>query len=214
VPGEQPKIDGLVKLNTNECPYGPSEKVLAAIAGQNSEALRLYPDPQASALKAAIARRHGLAENQVFVGNGSDEVLAHIFMGLLRHEAPLLFPDISYSFYPVYAKLYGIATRAIPLAEGLLAAGGRLPAGGAERRHHLRQPQRAHRHAAAAGRDPPPAAGQPRFGGGGGRGLCGLRCRIGRGPDRRIPAAAGGPHPVQVAPWPACGWAMRWGMPT
>jgi histidinol-phosphate aminotransferase len=116
VPGEQPKIDGLVKLNTNECPYGPSEKVLAAIAGQNSEALRLYPDPQASALKAAIARRHGLAENQVFVGNGSDEVLAHIFMGLLRHEAPLLFPDISYSFYPVYAKLYGIATRAIPLA--------------------------------------------------------------------------------------------------
>ena len=116
VPGEQPKIDGLVKLNTNECPYGPSEKVLAAIAGQNSEALRLYPDPQASALKAAIARRHGLAENQVFVGNGSDEVLAHIFMGLLRHTAPLLFPDISYSFYPVYAKLYGIATRAIPLA--------------------------------------------------------------------------------------------------
>lgn len=117
VPGEQPKIDGLVKLNTNECPYGPSEKVLAAIAGQNSESLRLYPDPQASALKAAIARRHGLAENQVFVGNGSDEVLAHVFMGLLRHAAPLLYPDISYSFYPVYAKLYGIATREIPLAE-------------------------------------------------------------------------------------------------
>ncbi|MCA6218749.1 histidinol-phosphate transaminase [Ideonella sp. B7] len=117
VPGEQPKIDGLVKLNTNECPYGPSEKVLAAIAGQNSESLRLYPDPQASALKAAIARRHGLTTDQVFVGNGSDEVLAHVFLGLLKHDAPLLYPDISYSFYPVYAKLYGIATRAIPLAE-------------------------------------------------------------------------------------------------
>ncbi len=117
VPGEQPKIDGLVKLNTNECPYGPSEKVLAAIVGQNSESLRLYPDPQASALKAAIARRHGLTTDQVFVGNGSDEVLAHVFLGLLKHDAPLLYPDISYSFYPVYAKLYGIATREIPLAE-------------------------------------------------------------------------------------------------
>jgi histidinol-phosphate aminotransferase len=117
VPGEQPKIDGLVKLNTNECPYGPSEKVLAAIAQQNSSALRLYPDPQASLLRQAIARRHGLQPGQVFVGNGSDEVLAHVFMALLRHDAPLLYPDISYSFYPVYAKLYGITPREIPLAE-------------------------------------------------------------------------------------------------
>jgi len=130
VPGEQPKIDGLVKLNTNECPYGPSEKVLAAIHGQNTEALRLYPDPQALALKTAIAEYHGLSVAQVFVGNGSDEVLAHAFMGLLKHDAPLLFPDISYSFYPVYAQLYGIQTRQIPLAEDfslrvddLLAAG-------------------------------------------------------------------------------------------
>ena len=115
VPGEQPKIDGLIKLNTNECPYGPSDKVLQAIAAQTSADLRLYPDPQASALKAAIARHHGLQSGQVFVGNGSDEVLAHAFMALLKHEAPLLHPDISYSFYPVYARLYGIKTREIAL---------------------------------------------------------------------------------------------------
>ena len=115
VPGEQPKIEGLVKLNTNECPYGPSDAVLRAIAGQNTEALRLYPDPQGSALKAAIARYHGLRADQVFIGNGSDEVLAHAFMALLRHAGPLLHPDISYSFYPVYARLYGITTREIPL---------------------------------------------------------------------------------------------------
>ncbi len=115
VPGEQPKIEGLIKLNTNECPYGPSAKVLAAIAAQTSADLRLYPDPQAATLRAAIARHHGLQPSQVFVGNGSDEVLAHAFMALLRHEAPLLHPDISYSFYPVYARLYGIATREIAL---------------------------------------------------------------------------------------------------
>jgi histidinol-phosphate aminotransferase len=115
VPGEQPKIAGLVKLNTNECPYPPSPRVLQTIAGQTGEALRLYPDPQATALREAIARHHGLKPEQVFVGNGSDEVLAHAFMALLRHDAPLLHPDISYSFYPVYARLYGIATREIPL---------------------------------------------------------------------------------------------------
>ena len=117
VPGEQPRIDGLVKLNTNECPYGPSEAVLQAIAAETGEKLRLYPDPQATQLKAAVAHHHGLAPQQVFVGNGSDEVLAHVFMALLKHPAPLLHPDISYSFYPVYARLYGIATRQIPLAE-------------------------------------------------------------------------------------------------
>ncbi|MBL0719135.1 histidinol-phosphate transaminase [Piscinibacter sp. Jin2] len=117
VPGEQPRIEGLVKLNTNECPYGPSEAVLAAMAAQTGEALRLYPDPQSSALREAIAAHHGLKPAQVFVGNGSDEVLAHAFLALLKHEAPLLHPDISYSFYPVYAKLYGIHTRELPLAE-------------------------------------------------------------------------------------------------
>jgi histidinol-phosphate aminotransferase len=130
VPGEQPKIDGLVKLNTNECPYPPSSKVLAAIAAASGEALRLYPDPQATVLRAAIARHHGLTPEQVFVGNGSDEVLAHAFLALLQHEAPLVFPDISYSFYPVYARLYGIVTREVPLradftwaVDDVLAAG-------------------------------------------------------------------------------------------
>jgi histidinol-phosphate aminotransferase len=115
VPGEQPRIDGLIKLNTNECPYPPSDRVMQAIAAQSLADLRLYPDPQATRLKAAIARYHGLRPEQVFVGNGSDEVLAHAFMALLQHEAPLLHPDISYSFYPVYARLYRIATREIPL---------------------------------------------------------------------------------------------------
>jgi histidinol-phosphate aminotransferase len=117
VPGEQPQVQGLVKLNTNECPYGPSEGVLKAIAAQNGDALRLYPDPQSKALVSAVAKLHDLQPNQVFVGNGSDEVLAHVFMALLRHEAPLLYPDVSYSFYPVYAKLYGIAAKEIPLAD-------------------------------------------------------------------------------------------------
>ena len=115
VPGEQPQIDGLIKLNTNECPYPPSDKVLQAIAAQTTGDLRLYPDPQATGLKAAIAHHHGLKAEQVFVGNGSDEVLAHAFIALLRHPAPLLHPDISYSFYPVYARLYGIETREIAL---------------------------------------------------------------------------------------------------
>jgi|UniRef100_D5WYE9 histidinol-phosphate aminotransferase len=115
VPGEQPRIDGLIKLNTNECPYPPSDKVLQAIAAQTTGDLRLYPDPQATGLKAAIAHHHGLKAEQVFVGNGSDEVLAHAFIALLRHPAPLLHPDISYSFYPVYARLYGIETREIAL---------------------------------------------------------------------------------------------------
>ncbi|HPO20685.1 MAG TPA: histidinol-phosphate transaminase [Rubrivivax sp.] len=115
VPGEQPKVEGLVKLNTNECPYGPGAAVLRAIAAQTGDDLRLYPDPQATALRAAIARHHGLVPQQVFVGNGSDEVLAHAFAALLRHPAPLLVPDISYSFYPVYARLYGVALREVPL---------------------------------------------------------------------------------------------------
>ena len=117
VPGEQPKLSQLIKLNTNESPYGPSPKALAAIAAANTEALRLYPDPNSDALKQSIAKIHGLTPNQVFVGNGSDEVLAHVFLGLLKHEHPILFPDITYSFYPVYCKLYGIAFENIPLSD-------------------------------------------------------------------------------------------------
>ncbi len=115
VPGEQPRIANLVKLNTNENPYPPSPKVLEAIRLETGSALRLYPDPDSERLKEAIARYHGLGKNNVFVGNGSDEVLAHVFCALFRHEKPLLFPDITYSFYPVYAQLYGIDFETVPL---------------------------------------------------------------------------------------------------
>jgi histidinol-phosphate aminotransferase len=117
VPGEQPQIEQLIKLNTNENPYGPSPKVLDAIAKETTERLRLYPDPNANLLKSAIATHFGLRQNQVFVGNGSDEVLAHVFLGLLKQERPLLFPDVTYSFYPVYAGLYGIQYETVPLDE-------------------------------------------------------------------------------------------------
>jgi len=117
VPGEQPKLSQLIKLNTNESPYGPSPKVLMAIAAANNDALRLYPDPNSDALKQSIAKIHNLQANQVFVGNGSDEVLAHAFLGLLKQDHPILFPDITYSFYPVYCNLYDIAFETIPLTE-------------------------------------------------------------------------------------------------
>lgn len=119
VPGEQPKIANLVKLNTNESPYPPSPRVLAAIRaelGDDGANLRRYPDPNADLLKATIARIHGVQANQVFVGNGSDEVLAHVFQALLKHERPILFPDITYSFYPVYCGLYDIDYQTVPLA--------------------------------------------------------------------------------------------------
>ena len=119
VPGEQPKLANLVKLNTNENPYPPSPRVLAALQGElgaDGARLRLYPDPNADLLKAAVAREFGVAPGEVFVGNGSDEVLAHAFLALLKHAAPILFPDITYSFYPVYCGLYGIAYRTVPLA--------------------------------------------------------------------------------------------------
>ena len=117
VPGEQPKMVNLIKLNTNENPYPPSPKALAAMTGEVDARLRLYPDPNADLLKDAIAGYYGIAANQVFVGNGSDEVLAHAFCGLLKHDLPLLFPDITYSFYPVYCGLYGVDYSTIPLTE-------------------------------------------------------------------------------------------------
>ncbi len=117
VPGEQPQMQRLVKLNTNESPYGPSPKALAAIESQNTADLRLYPDPEGTALKQAIAKLHGLDPKQVFLGNGSDEVLAHVFAGLLKQSKPVHFPDITYSFYPVYCKLFGIEYQTISLGE-------------------------------------------------------------------------------------------------
>ena len=115
VPGEQPKLPDLVKLNTNENPYGPSPRVLEALRTELGDSLRLYPDPNADRLKQAIAECHGVPASRVFVGNGSDEVLAHAFLGLLKHEQPILFPDITYSFYPVYCGLYGIDHVTVPL---------------------------------------------------------------------------------------------------
>ena len=117
VPGEQPKLANLVKLNTNENPYGPSPRVLDAVRAEAADTLRLYPDPNSDRLREGIAAYHGVKADQVFVGNGSDEVLAHAFMALLKHDAPILFPDISYSFYPVYCGLYEIAYRQIPLTD-------------------------------------------------------------------------------------------------
>ncbi|NQD94965.1 histidinol-phosphate transaminase [Pseudomonas sp. CrR25] len=115
VPGEQPKLTKLVKLNTNENPYGPSPKAIAAMQAELGDNLRLYPDPNSERLKQAVADYYGVTPAQVFVGNGSDEVLAHAFHGLFQHGRPLLFPDISYSFYPVYCGLYGIPYEAVEL---------------------------------------------------------------------------------------------------
>lgn len=117
VPGEQPKMTRLVKLNTNESPYGPSPKALAAIREQASDDLRLYPDPNCDLLKQAVAEFYGVTPAQVFVGNGSDEVLAHAYHAFFQQGKPLLFPDISYSFYPVYCGLYGVEPKQIPLDE-------------------------------------------------------------------------------------------------
>ena len=117
VPGEQPKINDLIKLNTNENPYGPSPKVLDALKAEATESLRLYPDPNSDKLKQSIADYYGIKSKQVFVGNGSDEVLAHTFQALLKHDKPILYPDISYSFYPVYCALYEIDFETIALDE-------------------------------------------------------------------------------------------------
>lgn len=118
-PGEQPWMDGVLKLNTNENPFGPSPKVLSAIEGQLGNQLRLYPPPNADLLKQAIADYYGLKDSQIFLGNGSDEILAHVFNGLLKKALPLLFPDITYSFYPVFCQLYDIDFEEIPLKDDL-----------------------------------------------------------------------------------------------
>jgi histidinol-phosphate aminotransferase len=116
-PGEQPRMPNLVKLNTNEHPLGPSPRALEAIRAEAADSLRLYPDPQATALRETMAAYHRVTPDQVFVGNGSDEVLAHAFAALLKQDGPLLFPDITYSFYPVYCGLFDIAYETVPLDE-------------------------------------------------------------------------------------------------
>ena len=122
IPGEQPDIANITKLNTNENPYGPSPQVASAIQKLLNDDLRLYPTPNADGLRQVIANYYQLDPKQVFLGNGSDEVLAHIFNGLLQKSEPLLFPDISYSFYPVFCQLYGISFEQIPLAKDLSLA--------------------------------------------------------------------------------------------
>ncbi|MGE6475928.1 histidinol-phosphate transaminase [Psychrobacter sp. NPDC078631] len=120
IPGEQPQHDNLCKLNTNENPFPPSPKVGEAIAKvleQQADELRLYPAPESNDLRAALAQSYNLDINQVFVGNGSDEVLALVFASFFLKERPLLSPDIGYSFYPVYAQTFGVELVQIPLEE-------------------------------------------------------------------------------------------------
>ncbi len=115
IPGEQPNVDQLIKLNTNEHPMSASAQALEAIANTSAEALRRYPDPESMALRTAIGEKEALAVEQVFVGNGSDEVLAHVFAALLSSADAINTLDITYSFYPVWASLYGIACHTVPL---------------------------------------------------------------------------------------------------
>ncbi len=115
--GEQPQNQQYIKLNTNENPYPPSPLAIAAMRAATNEDMRLYPDPNTYELKKAIADYYSVWADQVFVGNSSDEVLAHTFVALLKHSKPLIFPDISYSFYPAYCKLFDIDYKQIPLAD-------------------------------------------------------------------------------------------------
>ncbi|MDR3336830.1 MAG: histidinol-phosphate transaminase [Treponema sp.] len=118
VPGEQPRDGKFIKLNTNENPYPPSPRVIEAIRQAAGELLRLYPDPECTKLRRVIAEQYQVRPDQVFVGNGSDEVLAFAFAAFFGNgDAPLLFPDITYSFYPVYAGLWDAPFRRVPLAE-------------------------------------------------------------------------------------------------
>ena len=115
IPGEQPKDKILLKLNTNENPYSPSAKVLDSIKLNAKDTLRLYPDPDSNNLKEVISSHYNLLKSNIFIGNGSDEILAFIFQGLLKKEHPILFPDITYSFYPAYCNLYDIKYKRISL---------------------------------------------------------------------------------------------------
>lgn len=115
VPGEQRAGKDIVKLNTNENPYPPSPSVLAAIAAVDGHQLRRYPDPESVELRQTLADYHGLTIDQVFVGNGSDEILALAFLAYFADHGKLQFPDISYSFYPVYCDLYRIQAQTISL---------------------------------------------------------------------------------------------------
>ena len=117
VPGEQPKAEKLIKLNTNECPYPPSPKVMEALQKLSANEMRLYPDPAVSELRQALADYYKVKVEQVFVGVGSDDVIANAFMTFFNSDKPILFPDITYSFYDVWAELFGIPYERIALTE-------------------------------------------------------------------------------------------------
>ena len=114
-PGEQPRDRKFIKLNTNECPYPPSPKVIEAIRAAAGDSLRLYPDPECVELRSAIAKREGLDISQVFCGNGSDEILAFAFQAFFDLDKEVVFPKITYSFYPVYTDFFGLRRKEVPM---------------------------------------------------------------------------------------------------
>ena len=114
-PGEQPRDRNFIKLNTNECPYPPSPKAVEAVREAAGEGMRLYPDPECLDLRTAIARREGLDTAQVFCGNGSDEILAFAFQAFFDPDREVVFPRITYSFYPVYTDFFGLKRREVPM---------------------------------------------------------------------------------------------------
>ena len=119
VPGLQPQRKDVIKLNTNENPYPPSPKVIAALQSLDSEtAMRKYPDPTSGDLVRALEKYHRLDEGQVFVGAGSDDVLSIAFLAFFNSDKPVIFPDVTYSFYPVWTKMYRIPYQEIPLDDG------------------------------------------------------------------------------------------------
>ncbi len=117
VPGEQPKIKNIIKLNTNECPYPPAPVVQEKLRNMDYEDFRLYPDPTCSALSSALSKYYGVDEDQVFVGVGSDDVISMAFLTFFNSDKPILFPDVTYSFYDVWADLYRIPYKRVPLDE-------------------------------------------------------------------------------------------------
>ena len=176
-PGEQPKRNDIIKLNTNECPYPPAPGVAKALLEFEADKLRLYPDPAALELREAIAAavsipEHPVAADQVFVGVGSDDVLALAFLTFFNSKKPILFPDITYSFYDVWADLYGIPYRTPELDERFRLKK-RLP--DRKRRHYFPEPQRTDGFDGESGYDRGDRGKKSRFRCDCGRGLCGFR---------------------------------------
>ncbi len=117
IPGEQPKIKNFIKLNANENPYPPSPKAIEAIKNFNAEGLKLYPDSNGTKLKEALAKYHGVKKENIFLGNGSDDLLAIAFMSFFNSDKPVLFPDITYTFYKVWADLFNVPFECVPIGK-------------------------------------------------------------------------------------------------